>query len=246
MRDLLDAPTSEEELEEHESPHDKFSSHQAFIFGYSSLKVDLKSLHPSPSQIFILWEVFKENVDPIVRILHRPTAKNILLDAASSVEKISKPAEALLFAIYFGAVVSLTEGQCRQLLDEDKAHLIKKYRFATEQALARADFLNSSSLMILQAFVFFLVFVRHMDDSRLVWSLGGLAIHLAQALGIHRDGSQFGLTPSTLKCGVAYGGTYPSSTTAPPKNTAQTQPSPRTSTTPNSPSTSTTTTSTRK
>lgn len=195
MRDLLDADTSDDDFEEYESPSDKFSSHQGFIFGYSSLKVDLKSLHPSPSQIFILWEVFKENVDPVVRLLHRPTAKNILINAASSVDKVSKPAEALLFSIYFGAVVSLTPDQCRQLLDEDKADLVKKYRFATEQALARAGFLNSSSLMCLQAFVFFLVFVRHMDDSRLVWALSGLAIHLAQALGIHRDGTHFGLTP---------------------------------------------------
>ena len=195
MRDLLDAATSEDEWEEQDSPRDIFSSHQGFIFGYSSLKVDLKSLHPSPSQIFILWEVFKENVDPVVKLLHRPTAKNILINAASSVDKVSKSAEALLFAIYFGAVVSLTEAQCRQLLDEEKSDLAKKYRFATEQALARADFLNSSSLMCLQAFIFYLVFVRHMDDSRLVWALGGLAIHLAQALGVHRDGTHFGLTP---------------------------------------------------
>ena len=199
MRDLLDAATSEDEMEEYESPSDKFSSHQGFIFGYSSLKVDLKSLHPSPSQIFILWEVFKENVDPVVKLLHRPTAKNILINAATSVDKVSKPAEALLFAIYLGAVVSLTEDQCMQLLGEKKSELMKKYRFATEQALARADFLNSSSLMCLQAFVFFLVFVRHMDDSRLVWALGGLAIHLAQALGIHRDGSNFAITPFDIE-----------------------------------------------
>jgi hypothetical protein len=92
-------------------------------------------------------------------------------------------------------VVSLTPEQCQQLLDEDKPSLLKKYRFATEQALARADFLNSSSLMCLQALSFFLIFVRHCDDSRLVWALGGLAIHLAQALGIHRDGTHFGLNP---------------------------------------------------
>ena len=195
MRDLLDAATSEDELDEYDSPRDLSSNHQGFIFGYSSLKVDLKSLHPSPSQIFILWEVFKENVDPVVKLLHRPTAKNILINAASSVDKVSKPAEALLFAIYFGAVISLTQAQCRQLLDEEKCELMKKYRFAVEQALARADFLNSSSLMCLQAFIFYLVFVRHMDDSRLVWALGGLAIHLAQALGVHRDGLHFGLTP---------------------------------------------------
>lgn len=199
MRDLLDAPSSADDsdvYDDQNSPStDRYASHQGFIFGFSSLKVDLQSLYPSPSQIFILWEVYKENVDPVMRLIHRPTTRNILLNAASSTDKITRPAEALLFSIYYGAVTSLTQEQCRKLLDEDRVELLKKYRFATEQALARADFLNSSSLMCLQAFVSFLVFVRNMDDSRLVWALGGLAIHIAQALGIHRDGSHFGLPP---------------------------------------------------
>src|SRR5271170_1556480 len=200
MRDILDAPSSDDE-NDFPSPEQSAAgvpspiSHQAFVFGYASVMVDLKKLHPSPSQIFILWEVFKENVDPLVRILHRPTAKNILLNASSNLEGVSKAAEALLFAIYFGAVVSLEETQCQSLLGEPKQMLANRYRFATEQALARAGFLNSSSLMVLQAFVFFLICVRHQDDTRLVWALSGLAIHLAQALGIHRDGSNFGLDP---------------------------------------------------
>ena len=195
MRDLLDPSTPDNEDESPSPDTDQQSNHQAFIFGYSSVMHDLRELHPSPSQIFILWEVFKENVDPLVRILHCPTAKTILMNAASSLDRVSRPAGALLFSIYFGAVVSLSPEQCQQLLDEDKPSLLKKYRFATEQALARADFLNSSSLMCLQALSFFLIFVRHCDDSRLVWALGGLAIHLAQALGIHRDGTHFGLNP---------------------------------------------------
>ena len=195
MRDLLDPSTTDDEDESNSPDTNRLSNHQGFLFGYSSLMNDLRELHPTPSQIFILWEVFKENVDPIVRILHRPTARTILMNAASSFDRVSKPAEALLFCIYFGAVVSLTPEQCRELLDEDKEALTKKYRFATEQALARADFLNTSSLMCLQAFSFFLIFVRHCDDSRTVWALGGLAIHLAQALGIHRDGTNFGLNP---------------------------------------------------
>lgn len=197
MRNLLDPLSSDDEDEAHYSPEQdrQTNSHQGFLFGYASVMLDLRELHPSPSQIFILWEVFKENVDPVVRIIHRPTARTILMNAASSLDRVSKPAEALLFAIYFGAVVSLTHEQCQQLLDEDKDVLLKKYRFATEQALARADFLNSSSLMCLQALSCYLIFVRHCDDSRLVWALGGLAIHLAQSLGIHRDGSHFGLNP---------------------------------------------------
>jgi Fungal specific transcription factor domain/Fungal Zn(2)-Cys(6) binuclear cluster domain len=201
MRDILDNPPGEDEDEDElESPNLSNSSvpldhHQSFVFGYSSTMVKMRSFHPSPSQVFILWEVFKENVDPLVRVLHRPTAKNILINASGNTDGLSRPAEALLFAIYFGAVVSLTPDQCQSLLGETKDTLIKRYRFATEQALARAGFLNNSSLMLLQTFVFFLIFVRHQDDTRLVWSLSGLAIHLAQTLGIHRDGTNFNLSP---------------------------------------------------
>ncbi|EXJ76839.1 hypothetical protein A1O3_10484 [Capronia epimyces CBS 606.96] len=195
IRDMLDPSSADEEDEAPFSDQDRQVNHQAFLFGYSSTMLDLRELHPTPSQIFILWEVYKENVDPVVRITHRPTARTIVMTAATSLDRVSKPAEALLFSIYFGAVVSLSPEQCRQLLDEDKETLLKKYRFAIEQALARADFLNSSSLMCLQALALFLVFVRHCDDSRIVWALGGLAIHLAQGLGIHRDGSHFGLNP---------------------------------------------------
>ncbi|KAL2417642.1 Bikaverin cluster transcription factor bik5 [Exophiala dermatitidis] len=199
MRDLLDSSSSGDDGESFFPQNNRVLNHQTFLFGYSAAMVDLHELHPTPSQTFILWEIFKENVDPVVRIVHRPTARTMLMNAATHLGSLSKPAEALLFSIYFGAVVSLSDEQCRQLLDEDKDTLIKKYRFATEQALARADFLNSSSLMCLQAFAFFLLFVRSCDDSRTVWSLGGLAIRLAHGLGIHRDGSHFGLNPFNIE-----------------------------------------------
>jgi hypothetical protein len=91
--------------------------------------------------------------------------------------------------------VSLSPKQCQDLFDEKKEALLSKYRFAIEQALAKAEFLASSSMLCLQAFALFLICVRHCDDSRTVWSLGGLAVHLGQAIGIHRDGSNFGLNP---------------------------------------------------
>ena len=198
MRDILDAPSSEDEdypSPDHSTSGASSTAHQGFLFGYSSLTTSLRGLHPSPSQIFLLGTIWEENVDPLVRILHRPTAKKIMIAASSSTEHLSKSAEALLFAIYFSAIVTLTPAQCQNLLGEEKDYLVNRYRFAVEQALARAGFLNSSSLMVLQAFVFFLVCVRHQDDTRVVWALSGLATHLAQALGVHRDGSHFGLSP---------------------------------------------------
>ena len=199
MRDILDAPSSEDEGEM-SSPDQSFpggssQSHQGFIFGYSSMMNTLRTLHPSPSQLFGLMLIFEENVDPIVRILHRPTMRSIVMKASSNTDNLSKSEEVLLFSLYYGAVCSLTPAQCEKQLGEDKEQLSNRFRFAVEQALARANFLNSSTLMVLQAFVLFLICVRSQDDTRLVWALSGLTTHLAQALGVHRDGSNFGLSP---------------------------------------------------
>lgn len=76
-----------------------------------------------------------------------------------------------------------------------KELLLRQYRFGTEQSLARAGFLNTNEIVTVQAFVLFLVCVRRHDDTRFVWSLTGLALRIAQSLGLHRDGSKFGLSP---------------------------------------------------
>jgi hypothetical protein len=77
----------------------------------------------------------------------------------------------------------------------DKKFLLDRYSFATEQALARAGFLVSSDLTTLQAFVLYLTVVRCQDGSRVGWALTRSAIGIAQWLGLHRDGSSFGLQP---------------------------------------------------
>lgn len=80
-------------------------------------------------------------------------------------------------------------------LGESQEKLLKQYRFALEQALSKANFINTSDLFVLQAFTLFLVTVRRFDDSRFCWTLTGLVIRLGQGMGLHRDGTQFDLTP---------------------------------------------------
>lgn len=73
----------------------------------------------------------------------------------------------------------------------EKNTLVNKYRFALEQALAKANFLISSDLVTLQAFVLLLVLVRKQEDTRLAWTLTGLAIRICHSIGLHRDGTNF-------------------------------------------------------
>lgn len=72
-----------------------------------------------------------------------------------------------------------------------KGELNLRYRLGLEYALAKADFLNVPDIVLVQAFVIFLSLLRRHDSPRFVWMMVGMAIRMAQSLGLHRDGSHF-------------------------------------------------------
>lgn len=65
--------------------------------------------------------------------------------------------QALMFAIYFAAITSLTHEECTLQIGEHKEELLARYRYGTEQALVQAQLLNSSEMVTLQALVIYLV-----------------------------------------------------------------------------------------
>jgi hypothetical protein len=138
-------------------------------------------------------------VDPLVKVLHIPTFEPVFLDAIAHPEKMNKSMEPLMFAIYYGAVTSIVPKECLQEWGEDRDTLLSRYRFGLEQGLARANFLFCDEMVILQAFVVFLILLRRNDDARKIWTLTGLVVRIAQTLGIHRDGSHFSLSPFEIE-----------------------------------------------
>lgn len=170
-------------------------SHHGFIFGLSSQNVDMLSLHPMPQQIGMYWQTFKENVDPLVKVLHITTFERTIMEAASHLDNLPRGLEALLFTIYYGAVTSLSGEDCHARFGESKSVLLSRYRFAIEQALARANFLITEELVVLQALVIFLMCLRRNSYARVIWTLTGLVVRIAQTIGVHRDGVHFGLKP---------------------------------------------------
>ncbi|KAK1090937.1 hypothetical protein LTR48_007324, partial [Friedmanniomyces endolithicus] len=51
------------------------TNHQGWVFGFSSQNVDMLALHPLPGQIALYWDIFKDRVDPLVKVLHVPTVE---------------------------------------------------------------------------------------------------------------------------------------------------------------------------
>lgn len=124
-----------------------------------------------------------------------PTLSTIYWEAVASPISLDKDVEALIFAVYYSATVSLTPEQCSSILGLTHEAAIERYRFAVEQAIARADLLTTQSVVLLQAAVLFIGALRSHDGSRVSWSLTTLVFQLAQTMGLHRDGTVFGLKP---------------------------------------------------
>ncbi|KAJ5618270.1 hypothetical protein N7528_006913 [Penicillium herquei] len=208
LRDLLHEPDSESD-----DTDDNFDTStegslgeaasvkgsNAAVMGFHTLAQSLRSYHPSPSRSVALLEIFEQNVAPMVHIFHMPTLIRTYWDAADSHGAMSRPTEALIFAIYYSAVISLESHQCQHILDMPRATALKNFQFATQQAMARADLLNTQSMVLVQAVVLFLSALRNEDASRTTWSLTALIVHIARAMGLHRDGAAFGLQPLEIE-----------------------------------------------
>jgi hypothetical protein len=127
------------------------------IMGISTGRVDLAALHPPPGHVRQLWAVFLENVNPLVKIVHRPTTAKLIEQVCTKEAVLDKADEVLLFSIYLAAVISLTTEECRRHFGELRAVLSTRYQKACREALVRVKFLRTSNLHVLTGFVMYLV-----------------------------------------------------------------------------------------
>jgi hypothetical protein len=117
----------------------------------------MRYLHPETPQIFQLWQIYLNNVNPIVKLLHAPSTQQLILEAASDLDHISRPMEALLFSMHLCAIASMNDETSRRVLGASRSDLMAKFSRAAEQALINANFLRSTNILLLQALSLYLV-----------------------------------------------------------------------------------------
>jgi hypothetical protein len=115
-------------------------------------------------------------VDPVVKILHRPSTAKILDVSAKSPISLNESERALVYAIYFSSMACMSDGEVHGLFDMTKETAMDIYRLSAEEALAKAVLLNiDEDLVALQALVLF-VSVSHLTGkSKVAWKLTGIA-----------------------------------------------------------------------
>lgn len=118
---------------------------------------DVQSYHPSKWQALRLWQTFVNNVDPVLKVLHIPTAQATIHSAINNPSNTEHNLNALLFSIYFAATTSLSTADTSYLLGQDRNIYLAKFKKALEHSLAGANIFDSPTLRSLQAITIYIV-----------------------------------------------------------------------------------------
>ncbi|KAI9687327.1 MAG: hypothetical protein M1822_002370 [Bathelium mastoideum] len=160
------------------------------VFSSGTLNLDLEQLPKFPKHIiedFVL--VFLRRIDPIQKIVHKPTLYRMLSSfvGAVYVHTCDYNIEALFSAILFITLSISDENELRQKYQIQKAEYVARYTLLTEMSLSKCGIMNTTNLTALQAFVIYLYGIRLGDNGRRTWTLIGCAVRIAKAQNLHLE-----------------------------------------------------------
>ncbi|TQB69837.1 hypothetical protein MPDQ_001327 [Monascus purpureus] len=155
----------------------------------TSLMIDWSSRRPMADA---LLKQYWEAVHPIVRIVHQPSIERRYRTFWEAINTGGRPPaslRALICSMFFVAVVSMSTSRVLHQFGIPQQILQNQLQFETENALKNARLLSTTRLETLQAFVLYLLKIPmcRSEISRAHSALVGMAVRLAESLGLHRD-----------------------------------------------------------
>jgi hypothetical protein len=126
----------------------------------SSLTGSILTEPLSSQKVSILWNTFDRRVEPFVRIMFRWATSELRARTTSSIEVtplLDGTEYALVTAIYYVSVKSLTDDDCISLLQQTRATLLAEYQIRCEEALQSTNLFCMSDLTTIKAIIFYIV-----------------------------------------------------------------------------------------
>ncbi|KAF5009904.1 hypothetical protein FDECE_3889 [Fusarium decemcellulare] len=164
------------------------------ILSAPSLSQSPSDFHPEKHTAIRLWNTYVNDVECCLglKISHVPTDEVKVYSTIHDPAKANFEDLAFCLAIYFAATVALEEQVSSEF---DKKTLLLRFKFGLEQAFAHGEFLEKPTVTGLRALAIYLSALRVHNRGKGIWILNGLAIRMAQSLGLHRDGQLLKLPP---------------------------------------------------
>ncbi|KAK4112863.1 hypothetical protein N656DRAFT_789473 [Canariomyces notabilis] len=163
---------------DHHTYNNDLENTHYLLFGSPVSKVDLATLHSEQAKILRLWQIYLDNVNPLLKVTHTPSLQARIIDAVGDRASIGAPLEALrvLFRIYCVSVISLADDQCHTLVGSRKKDILTGYQSGDHDCLTALSFTYCSQ-----------VSVRPETDPRSLSSMLAVAIRIAQRMGYNNE-----------------------------------------------------------
>lgn len=169
-----------------------------FFFGQIGQAPAFIQLLPQRHVADRLLERYWVAAHPITTCVHKPTFEKqyaSFWDHVTYNYEPPPPLQSLVFAAWFTAAVGLEDDVAMQHYGYTKQQLVDLMKIGTESALAKANFLRTTRVDTMQAFIMYLIPLCRAEVSRAHSVLLGAAVRMAECMGLHRDGQAYGLNP---------------------------------------------------
>jgi hypothetical protein len=80
-----------------------------FLLRNTSAAHQQEDLYPLPSQMLFLWQIYMDNVDPFMKVLHVPTMTKVIRELRGSYHFLGSSMQALVLVISLAAIMSLRD-----------------------------------------------------------------------------------------------------------------------------------------
>ncbi|KAL8766431.1 MAG: hypothetical protein Q9209_006807 [Squamulea sp. 1 TL-2023] len=170
----------------------------SFFFSSGQSSTSLIDYLPSKLIANRLLNQYWLAVHPICRIVHRPSFQRRYHAFWADIEMGVEPTgslQAVVFAALFSGVVSMSDNAILMEFGTSKKDLVDNFQMGTETALGRANVIRTTKVETLQALVMYMLPLCRGEISRSHSALVGTALRIAECMGLHRDGTEYGFGP---------------------------------------------------
>lgn len=161
-----------------------------FIFGDVGNRRSLIDFLPTKDVADTLVTKYYERVHFLCRVLHWPQFQLLYDNFWTTVLAGYEPqasGQAVVLAVLFSATASMPENDVVSIFNRTFKAVLANFQKGAEVSLSRAQFLRTTKMETLQAFVIYLIPMCRDQLSRAHSALVGTAVRLAECMGLHRD-----------------------------------------------------------
>ncbi|KAI1382071.1 hypothetical protein F4677DRAFT_439875 [Hypoxylon crocopeplum] len=193
-------PPGMEDLPDFLKPGDQYIiPNGGFFFGQIGEPPSILQFLPYRAVADRLIKQYFVSVHPIAPCSHKPSLEAIYTTFWEEVNAGFEPRpsmQAVIFGVMFSGAISLDETTASpELGGYTKASWVASLKMGTETALSKANFLRTTKVETMQAFIVYMLPLCRAEVSRAHSVLVGAAVRMAECMGLHRDGEAYGLTP---------------------------------------------------